>query len=58
MPKVVSNVAEVSKMADILINGPEKSVKQYIEASKDRLKNVYKQTKATQKPQVSGLLFS
>jgi hypothetical protein len=58
MPKVVSNVAEVSMMADLLINGPEKSVKQYIEASKDRLKNVYKQTKATQKPQVSGLLFS
>ena len=58
MPKVVSNVAEVSMMADLLTNGPEKSVKQYIEASKDRLKNVYKQTKATQKPQVSGLLFS
>jgi len=45
-------------MADLLANGPEKSVKQYIEASKDRLKNAYKQTKATQKPQVSGLIFS
>jgi sensor histidine kinase regulating citrate/malate metabolism len=58
MPKVVSNDGELNMMAGLLTNGPEKSIKQYIDTTKDRLKNVYKQTKATQKPQVSGLLFS
>jgi len=47
MPKVTSNVAEVVMMAEFFANGPEKSVSQYIEFTKDRLKNLYKQTKAT-----------
>lgn len=41
MPTYNSNDSQVNMMASLLANGADKSMRQYIETSKDRLKNVF-----------------